>query len=357
MGLDVSIVAEPGLPYDLIRPARDRIASKLEATLGREVTLSVHVGALSMSPDGSVHWSDSIEQAGSDSKILLFITELPRLRRGLPAPAEIDTTRSTGIISVPAAGSVLLRRRLTRFVIAATAALVDPVQGSAAAQAATPHRRRWLADEGHSGRSTLVASPRMGRFRTVMGMARVNRPWRLVSTLKGAIAAAAAAASFGIFYTSIWSMSAALSTRRLVMIMALSVLVMTVWLIVGNRLWESSTHDKAWDRLYNASTVVTVLTGVLTMYAGLFLLTLFTGLVIIDQTFMSQQLAGNASFANYVMIAWLSTSMGVIAGALGSSADSYDVILRATFGNRERERRMADEPEPRDDQAARDDKR
>lgn len=345
MSLDVSIVADPGLPYDLIYPARDQIASRLEETLGREITLSVQVDALSMSPDGSVHWSDSIGQAGGDSKILLFITELPRLWRDRPAPVEVDTTQSTGIISVPAAGSVLLRRRLTRLVIAASAALADPVEGSAAARAATPPRRRWMADESHSGRSILVASSRMGRFRTVMGMARVNRPWRLVATLKGAIAAAAAAASFGIFYTSIWSMSAALSTRRLAMVMALSVLVMTVWLIVGNRLWESKTHGKVWDRLYNASTVVTVLIGVLTMYAGLFILTLFTGMVIIDQTFMAQKLAGEASFANYLMIAWLSTSMGVIAGALGSSSDSYDAILHATFGNRERERRMAEEPE------------
>ena len=35
--------------------------------------------------------------------------------------------------------------------------------------------------------------------------------------------------------------------------------------------------------------------------------------------------------------------MGIFAGALGSSADSYDDVLRATYGYRERLRRQAAE--------------
>lgn len=352
MTFDVTIVAEDGLPHELATSTRDRIASDLESILDDQVDLAVLAGSLSLDEDGNVHLSDSVTQSGSSSRIIVFITELPRLWRGDPTPVEIDTTRSAGIVSVPACGAFALRRRVSKLVVAAVAGLTQTDQGNEASRMVENRRRRWQDNADRPGKSTLLAATRLGWTQQVLGMARVNRPWRLVSTLKGVMAAAAATASFGIFYASIWSMSAAMSTWRLAMVTVLSVVVMTAWLIIANKLWESQkqrAYGKMWARLYNASTVLTVLVGVLAMYVCLYVLALFAGLIVIDWGFMSKQLPKPATLANFVLLAWLTTSMGVIAGALGSSADSYDAILRATYGSRERERRMAEEDQADDE--------
>ena len=156
------------------------------------------------------------------------------------------------------------------------------------------------------------------------------------------MAAAIATASFGVFYTSIWQMASVLSPLRLLLISGFSVGVMTMWLIAANHLWETKSSGRfraVWARLYNSTTIFTVLTGVVFMYVGLYAVTFVSSMVVIDETFLTEQLGKEATLHDYGSLAWLSTSMGVIAGALGSNADSHESILRATFGRREQERR------------------
>ncbi|OLT33480.1 hypothetical protein BJF84_22190 [Rhodococcus sp. CUA-806] len=69
-------------------------------------------------------------------------------------------------------------------------------------------------------------------------MIRCNRPWRLVPTLSGALAAASAASAFGVFYASIWQMASSMTLARLTVIGVLAVVAMTIWLIFPHGLWE-----------------------------------------------------------------------------------------------------------------------
>src|SRR5699024_9647912 len=215
MAYDVTIVAEPGLPHELSTRSRRSIAEELDRLLDDEVDLAVQTGALTLDPDGNVHLSGSMSRSRTDSSIIIFITELPRLEGGRPAPLELDPERSAAIVSVPACGTVRLRRRVARLIVAAVAGLTGSEGGEDAVEEIATRRRRWLDDEEHGGKRTLVAGSGLGWQRQILGMTRVNRPWRLVSTLKGVMAAAAATASFGIFYTSIWLMSDAMGVWRL----------------------------------------------------------------------------------------------------------------------------------------------
>ncbi|WP_132992561.1 hypothetical protein [Gordonia zhaorongruii] len=349
----VTLVAERGLPYRIA----ERIAPEVEESLAKTsvgpVTVTVDDGALMLDDDGEVHLSDSVPTTSDDADLVVFFTELPRLWRGRPVPAEIDSRRSAAIISVPACGTVGLRRNTTDLTVACVAGLAAPDTADETFRSVESGQREWHVDEERDGKSTLAATSRWGWVRVVTGMVRVNRPWRLVSTLKGLIAAAAATASFGIFYTSIWQMATVLSPWRLGLITMFSIAVMGTWLIVANRLWEARrkrSSAAAWSRMYNAVTVVTVFAGIATMYIGLYILTFIAGLVVIDAGFMTQQIQKPASLTSFLLLAWLSTSMGVVAGALGSSSDSYESILRATFGQRERERRLQQDRTDTDDQ-------
>ncbi len=92
--------------------------------------------------------------------------------------------------------------------------------------------------------------------------------------------------------------------------------------------------------MYNAATAATVLLAVATMYVALFAVILVGGLVVIDVGYLDSILGKEAGFADYVNLAWLSASLGTIAGAVGSSFTHADVVRRATFSNREYERRQ-----------------
>jgi hypothetical protein len=185
-------------------------------------------------------------------------------------------------------------------------------------------------------------------------MVRDNRPWRLVPHLASATAAAAATAAFGIVYSSIWSMADALSLWRLVLIMVVAIVAIAGWLLAYNHLWDppGGHHTPAEAVLYNAATVLTLLLGVACMYGILYLLASGLAALVIDAGYLRSQIGHRAGIATYATLAWFATSMGVGAGALGSTLDSEEAVRKAAYSRRERERQARSrEPAARRDGA------
>jgi hypothetical protein len=179
-----------------------------------------------------------------------------------------------------------------------------------------------------------------GHARLLFGMVRDNRPWRLVPHLASATAAAAATAAFAIFYSSIWGMAEALPPWRLAVVTAGAIVAMAGWLVVYNHLWERSAahHTPVEAVLYNASTALTLLLGVAFMYGILYVLALAVASMVIDAGYLSSQLGHPVGIGDYCTLVWLASSMGVVAGALGSSLDSEEAVRAAAYSRRERER-------------------
>ncbi|MGZ8177784.1 hypothetical protein ACXVUM_07615 [Williamsia sp. SKLECPSW1] len=332
---DIRIVADPGPPTDTVDHIRDRLADRLRDRLGVS-SLTVETEPVTLDPEGSLQVPELIERTRRDSAAAVVVTEFPRLRGSRELLVEIDHEASTVLVSLPALG-VAPHRRLITVISDAIARLRD---GDASPTVRGAH---WFAgDTDHA--EYLATRSLFGRTRMVMGMVRGNRPWRLIPTLTGVMAAAAATASFGVFYSSIWAMANALSLWRLAGLSVLSIVVMTVWLIVNNRLWETRGELPRYRaRLYNAATTVTIVLNAGVLYVGLLVVTLCAALAVIQDGYLDSQIGGDAGLRGYICLAWLATSMGTVAGAVGSSADSYDDILEATYGYRERARRQRDE--------------
>ncbi|MBR7195051.1 MULTISPECIES: hypothetical protein [Gordonia] len=342
------IVAEHGLPAALIERGEDRfeqIADELSLEYrGHTVTRDT---TLQMTPRGDLEtvWGTD----DSADEVVVFVTEMPRLYkprdadgndrspRNLVVLAELDRERNAAVVSLPALGPA--PRRALRTLISTIA---EAVTGAGSMREFEEQRGIVVIGDGDT--EYVCAEGYSRRLKLMAGMVRGNRPWRLIPTLTGMTAAAAAAASFGIFFSTIWSMANALSAWRLAAITLLSLVLASLWLIVNNRLWERVTVTaKPRARLYNMATVCTVVFSAVVLYAGLFLATLTAALIVIEENFLASQLGYPVGLRNYVYLAWLATSMGIFAGALGSSADSYDDVLRATYGYRERLRRQAAE--------------
>jgi hypothetical protein len=117
---------------------------------------------------------------------------------------------------------------------------------------------------------------------------------------------------------------------------------MTVWLVIYNHLWErpDDHHTPAEAVIYNMSTAVTLLLGVACMYGLLYVAALAVSALVIGPGYLESQLHHQIGFRDYATLVWLASSIGVVAGALGSSLDSEEAVRKAAYSRRERERQQ-----------------
>lgn len=375
----LDLVADPGLPTELAhRLVRDLPAAlgahddaRWEVRVADEPIVLDERGALPALDIG-----DRVrERDGADAVVLL--TDLPRRSGADPVVADGGTGHRVGLVSLPALGAINQYRRCRDTVVRLVTGHLMPADPAHAGEAGAPgaghagpltridpgsgarsdddrrgrDRGQAGADGDDSGAGSggveddidvrLALTGLRGRVRLLAGLVRANRPWRLVPSLSPAIAAAAAGAAFGIFYSNIWELATALGTARQVTVMLIALVGMTAWLILDNRLWESRRHRSLREEmlLSNLSTVITVACGVLAMFALLFVLALVAAFLVIPPDYLSSKLMRESGPDDWIMIAWLSTSMGTVAGALGSGFADDGAVRQAAYSRREQERR------------------
>ncbi|MEN5075259.1 hypothetical protein ABE437_15690 [Isoptericola cucumis] len=339
----VALLGESDLPLRIF----DHLAPTLEQDLREQVDgdteWTVVVGRESVPlDDGGQVPLDAYAEALRrrwDSDLVVYLTDLPLFTHGHPVVADLDSTNRAALISVPAHG-LALRHRLRDSILRAVTALA---QQDATVFDMTKTRRQVLrprprSTQLESGKRLFELTGVRGHLRLLAGMVRANRPWRLAPSLSSATAAAAATGAFGIFYSTTWSMSDASSPLRLTLVSVLAVVVMSGWLIGYNGLWEDGRRARE-NVVFNTSMLATVAAAVAIMYGLLYLFILLGALVVIDGSYMAREIEGPVGFGNYASLAWLAASMGMVAGALGSTWDGGHEVRAAVFGRRGYQRR------------------
>jgi hypothetical protein len=251
--------------------------------------------------------------------ITVLLTDLPRRDGTDPVEMETSAGRRVAVVSLPALGALRLNRRAERVIVAAVAELLD--QGS-------PARRR------------RVSSRIRTRLRLLVGMVRANRPWRLFSGLSRALAAVFGTAALVLLNNVGWQLGDKLGPGRLAGIAALSSLALTAWLIVDHELWErrKDARAKQLARLYNTTTVVTLMLGVVSLYLGVLVVLTAVSVIVFDSQVLQTTLGHTATWADRLGIVWFATSAAMVGGALGSGLENDDVVRQAAYGERQRRR-------------------
>ncbi|WP_420095734.1 hypothetical protein [Brevibacterium sediminis] len=349
--LQVLVVADPGLPSRRAASIHSSLERYLREAYGVTTTLHTHTDTVYLTPERELAL-DAVEDLRADYPdvdIILILTEIPRHTQGDPLIAEVYSDRNLAVISCPTLGAWATKRRIIKVMMSSVNKLV-PWDPEDTTRKFLLGWSNWSNNEDSSHQS-LHAHTITGGPRLIMGMTIANEPWRTAPKLSGALAAASATGAFGIFYSSIWQMSTYLSTLRLLSIGALAILMMVAWLIFSHRLWDRPVNESLATVVmyYNLSTVLTLLITVIALYATLVVLILLGGLVVIDPGFMTQQIQQDASFTNYLDIAWLSAAMGVVAGGLGASFDTDADVQKLTHGQRMRQRVYTDNSTDADD--------
>ena len=345
-GVRVLLVADPGLPTRRAESIQEDLQQLLNEVYSPPIELEVRTAMLRLRADGSLDLSQALDQARSigEPDAVLLLTEIPRVQDGRPLIAEIFPEHNIAVVSCPTLGVLTSRRRILDTLMACTVRM-KPTREE---RDSSRYERRWAHWQEVTGpeeHQLMLGSRGIGGARTVAGMVAGNEPLRTAPKLSKALAAASATGAFGIFYSSIWSMSMHLSPLRLLGIGALAMVAITAWLILGNRLWDSPKRAglSRVVLLYNLSTVLTLLMVVALLYLALVAAIFIGAVIVIDPEYLASVLEQEPTVARYLDIAWLSAAMGVVAGALGSSFDDDTDLRQITHGQRERQRQYTEE--------------
>jgi hypothetical protein len=200
-----------------------------------------------------------------------------------------------------------------------------------------------MADPATSGERRVALPKLRGRWRLLLGMVLANRPWLLVPGLKSALVAALATGAVATVNSTVWLLAGSMSWWRLVVATAASIALVVGWLVIDGKLWDRPDDDspqaRERSRLYNLSTVITLLVGVLICYAALYVVNLAWAFFVLDPDVMGGYLSTPMGHGDLVVLAWFVASAATVGGGLGSGLESDEAIRAAAYSKREQDRR------------------
>lgn len=351
----LGLVADPDMPTLVGTRLAGDLTGWLGERTGHEWSVEVVSDPVTAARTDSTAILSAVERHIGERgwHLAICVTDLPLLMPGRALLADGSTQRGVAIASLPALGGLQPHRRMWQMLTQ----LLDDLLGTGGhhERASDQHRlASWLTDKlGPIHRTTppgedvdvrYTASARSGWLRLLSGMVRTNRPSQLIFGLSGALAAALASSAFGLSSTTIWMIGDRLGLVQKVPTALASVALLVGWLIAAHGLWERSGRRSSADSrrlvwLYNSSTVLTLVIGVGVLYVGLSAVNLLIALVLIPSDLLAQQLSHPANWSTYLGLTWGFTTMGVVAGALGSSLESDRAVRQAAYGYREEQRR------------------
>jgi hypothetical protein len=380
----VGVIAPPG--------AASRYAQELGETLPSMLADRV---------DGQVHWNldvrtDPLAGLGDESEMLnetrritrrdgwdfgVCLTDLPIYRHaGMPRSsgrlvvADVSHQRSIAALSLPPLGVWGLRSRLRQAILRLIGELhagAQPTQPEADSSAAgeeqedteTPAQRQsvtvgqlmsercttWTVPTRRREHRTIelgidtrfVSPAGRGHLRVWAAMVAANRPWALFHNFSIVIALAFATGAYGLIFQSVYRLTDYWGLARLIATMVASMAVMVVWFIISHHLWEPTSEHRSslpMAELYNWITVLTLSFAILLAYAALYLLLLVAAALAVPEVYLEQTLRHPIGASRYFLLAWITASVGTVAGALGAGLETDEAVRQATFGVRQRSR-------------------
>ncbi len=338
----VGLVAAPGAAAELAARLAPELAAELAAQ-HPEVRWDVRAvqDGLVQPPadDDEIVAATRTRLLAEDWDLAVALTDVPLEVSRRPVVGTASPLHGVALLSLPALGAVGRHRRALQAAIGLVRSLLGTGDGTGDVDAddreALGRRLRQLAadDADDSDGIRFTARVLTGNLRLLVGMVRANQPWRLAIRLSRALTAAVAAGVFALITSDVWRLADSFGWPRLTVVALGSVVAVVVTLIVGAELWERPRGRRVRKQvlLFNVATAATVVIGVLSLYAVLFLLALAGGLLLVVEPLFSEGLGHEAHLSDYLELAWLTCSLATVGGALGAGLESDDAVREAAY--------------------------
>lgn len=331
-----------------------RVAARLAAELARRLTERVSAdvrwtvregwGDVAPRRDGGAEaLLDDLARRRADDKwdVAVCLTDLPLHAERVPLVAQTSGRRQVAMISLPALGLHQMRAAraavpdlINQLLTDATDHRVPPAEWASAEMTDRIPAVRRVIGGADAGERRYLASGLIGRARLVTGMVRANRPGRALLGLSKLLVGAFGTAAFALTTDTIWQMGDALGGLRLTVIMLLGLAALVVWLIVAHGLWEKPSRETPIElaRLFNLGTILTLTLATALSYVVLFVGTVLVGALLIDTSVLTQVLQRPVNASDYLTMAWITSSLATVGGAIGSGLENEETVRAAAYG-------------------------
>ena len=345
----LGLIATPGVAHDLARDLASKLPEALRGDAWSAVAWEVPLVADAFAADARLSGVDMIDRARERMQregwhLAICLTDLPLRNGRRPVIADASAMHGVALLSLPALGAARLRPRALETILRLLDGLMADASsppasaatggGAAASTAGSPTSRRRRARR--TARTSASSRASCGQHAVLLGMVAANRPWRLAAGLSRSLAAALGAAAFALVTSDIWQLADSLGAVRLAGLTLLSVGATVVTLIVAHELWERGGDGLRREQavLFNAATTITVVLGVLVLYAALFAVALAGRWLVLANGPLAKTLGHPPNPSDYLRLAWL-VSLAVD-GRRGARRRprSNDYVRQAAYGYR-----------------------
>jgi hypothetical protein len=346
----VGVIVAPGLARDLTAKVASELADDLRALdSGVEWTTELAVDRLVTPPAETTEILDAARQRLLDENwdLGIVVTDLPLRVGRIHVSKQASPTHGIAVVSLPALGALHLAHRLRRTLVELIGELVGDGRAERSGDGALARlKRRWgrgvlrelaMDTESRAGALRFLFVPEViaSHLRLLLGMVRANRPWRFAAGLYRALLAAVVAGAYGIVTADIWRISATAGSTRLVLASVISISFTSGAIIVAHHLWERAPARHLRDQviLFNSATTATVLIGIATLYAALFLVILGTAGLLLSPEALAHWsgLGRTPDVSDYATLAWFVASLATVGGGLGAALESDKAVREAAY--------------------------
>ncbi len=341
----LGLVGDPGAAASLARELADtELHAELEKRLpGARWYIEVMEGRLVQPPATDAEIVKAARKTLLEKQwdVIVVLTDLPLHVEQRPVVAHANPVSNVAIVSVPALGAMGARNRtrevigrlLVRLLGSAEERGADAERGGRRSRRVTVQRVRELGTDPADEAFFYTARVLTGNLTLISGMVAANEPWRLSLRLSRALTGAVAAGVFGLVTADIWRLSDAYGWDRLAGTALVSIVATVATLIIGAELWEPIVSRAVRKQviLFNIATVLTVAIGVTVLYVALYLLALIAAYWFVVPQIWRDQVGHPAALRDYFELAWLTSSLAMIGGALGAALEPDEAVRAAAY--------------------------
>jgi hypothetical protein len=339
------VATPPDYPARVAARLTAELAGRLAERVDADVRWTVRDGWGEVAPrrDGGVEaLLDDLASRRTDDRwdVAICLTDLPLHTERVPLVVQTSARRRAAMVSLPALGLRQLRAvravvpdLVGRLLTDASDGRVPPAGWAPAELAGRVAAIRRVVGQG-DGELGYVASRLAGRVRLLTGMVKANRPGRALLGLSKLLVGAFGTAAFALTTDTIWQMGDALGGLRLAVIMLLGLTALVTWLIVAHDLWEKPDRETSAElaRMFNLGTILTLTLATAVSYLVLFAGTVLAGALLIDTSVLEQTLQRPVDFTDYLTLAWITSSLATVGGAIGSGLENEETVRAAAYG-------------------------
>lgn len=344
MTYTVGLIPSPGVAHHLVDNAIAKVKQQLYQHIddGHDWQFESKVDLLIGSAE-DVH--ESIDKAAElkaqyQWDFVICITDLPSISGNKVVISDFNSDKQVSMLSLPALGWVNLEHKLVNSMIA----LIEQLYNNSTKERPKVHplihpKAVDPREDESSKRRYINKFFILGWLQLILGLTRANEPWKNIFNFKKIISVAFATGTYVSIFSMPWELSVQYSIYRFIVLMLIAILGMAGWLLYAHQLFERKTakSQRVYRYIYNATTLLTLIIITLMNYVILYLLLSISISLFVPVSLFNNWTSANPDFTflNYLKLLWFVASLGLLAGAMGSTVENEEKIRRITYSYRQ----------------------